>query len=525
MSADPRLANDSGVTVSPWMAGASGPPAYPRLDGDARCDVCVIGAGVAGLSTAYQLARAGRSVIVLDDGPLAGGESSRTTSFLNKYPDDGLSNLSSMHGREATAKVVQSFADAIDFIDQVCRDEGMAEAFHRQPNYLFVAPEGSRGQEYLDEEMEIARSIGFAAMEFVDRAPLPGRDTGRAIRVENEGYVHAARYLAGLAEAAVRHGARICCQTRATEVEGGKQAHVKTEPGHTVRCDWIVVCTNAAILFPLPELVLVDSREAAYRTYAIAVDIGSADVADAQFEDTADPYHYVRPQTLDGEHGAQRVLIVGGEDVAVGRAGHDDAVRFQNLEEWARRHWPGLGERRFAWSGQVFEPSDGLAFIGRNPGSDENVLIVTGDSGQGFMNGTVGALICGDRILGRERGYAEIYDPKRLSPKAAGATVKDIAKAAVQYKDWVTPGEVGDESEIAPGRGAVVRRGLSKVAVYRDESGAFHRCSAICTHAGGIVHWNAMEKSWDCPVHGSRFAAEDGRCITSPANSPLKAAE
>src|SRR5688500_13895765 len=364
--ADPLLRNDSGLTASPWMSHVSAASARtekmrPPLDAHARCDVCIIGAGVAGLSTAYRLARAGKSVIVLDDGPVAGGESSRTTAFLNKYPDDGLSDLSRKHSEQTAAQVVQSFTDAIDFIEQVCRDEGLEQTFVREPNYLFVAPESSRGQEYLDKEMEIAQRIGFSAMGFVDRAPLPGRDTGRALRIENEGHVHAGRYLSGLAAAAERHGAKIHCSTRVSDVAEGKRAEalsVKSEAGHTVRCDWAVVCTNASIMFPLPELVLVDSREAAYRTYAVALDIGTEQVEEAQFEDTADPYHYVRTQRLTGKDGQKRILIVGGEDVEVGRSGSDDPARFDRLEAWARQHWPGLGARRYAWSGQVFEPSD-----------------------------------------------------------------------------------------------------------------------------------------------------------------------
>lgn len=530
-AADPLLQNDSGFTASPWMyhvtaASRRAAGMRPPLEADARCDVCVIGAGIAGLSTAYRLAKAGKSVIVLDDGPVAGGESSRTTAFLNKYPDDGLSDLAAKHNEQTAAKVVESFSEAINFIEQVCADEQLERTFVRQPNYLFVAPGSSRSQDYLDKEMELARQIGWRQISFVERAPMPGRDTGRAIRIEEEGCVHAGRYLEGLAAAAEKHGARIHCDTHADEVTGGEGACVKTAAGKTVRCDWIVVCTNASIMFPLPELVLVDSREAPYRTYVVGIEIGGAEVADAQFEDTADPYHYVRPQKLLGESGQEEsILIVGGEDVLVGREGSDDPARFVRLEEWARQHWPDLGARRYAWSGQVFEPFDGIAFIGKNPGSDDNVLICSGDSGQGFMHGTVAALILADRILGRERPYADIYDPKRLAPRAAGVMLKDIAKAAAQYKDYVTPGEVSEESEIASGRGAVLRKGLSKIAVYRDESGAFHRCSAVCTHAGGIVHWNAMEKSWDCPVHGSRFDPRDGRCITSPANSGLKQVE
>lgn len=536
VSPDPLLQTESGTTESCWIthdfpAGAK-EQNRPPLAGDAECDVCIVGAGIAGLSVAYLLAKAGKRVIVLDDGPaIAASESGRTTGFLNTYPDDGLSILEKKHDLDTVRKAVESYADAIRFIEQVCRDEQIDGAFERREEYLFVHPDGKQ-QDFLDAEMDVAQRLGLSDFNFADRAPTPGVDTGRAIHMKNQAQLHAGRYLSGLAAAAERQGARIHSRTHVEDLAGGdkgKQAYAKTDDGRTVRCDWLVSCTNSAINMPFTDLLQIHMRQMPYRTYVVALAADSAaDVPDVLFSDTLDPYHYARTQTLYGADGrTERIFIVGGEDVKTAHKGHDDPERFDRLEKWARKHWPSLGQRRYAWSGQVFEPDDGLAFIGQDPGGKANSLIYTGDSGQGLTHGTVGALILADHILGRPRAYADIYEPSRISlkPRTIAETVAEGLDSVAKYADYLTGGEVGDESEIAPGSGAVVRKGLKKVAVYRDAAGNFHRCSAVCTHLGGIVHWNAMEKSWDCPVHGSRFAKEDGRCITSPAITPLKALE
>jgi Rieske Fe-S protein len=172
------------------------------------------------------------------------------------------------------------------------------------------------------------------------------------------------------------------------------------------------------------------------------------------------------------------------------------------------------------------EPVDGLAFIGRNPMDKENVYIATGDSGNGMTHGTIAGMLLTDLIAGRENEWAELYDPSR-KPLSTTA-IKDFAgenlNVAAQYTDHVTPGEVSDASEIKAGEGAIIRRGLSKIACHRDESGALHERSAVCTHLGCVVRWNSTEKTWDCPCHGSRFQT-DGHVVNGPAISALAEAE
>jgi Rieske Fe-S protein len=174
----------------------------------------------------------------------------------------------------------------------------------------------------------------------------------------------------------------------------------------------------------------------------------------------------------------------------------------------------------FRWSGQVMEPVDHMAFIGRNPGADEHIFIATGDSGNGITHGTIAGVLLTDLILGRRNPWSKLYDPSRVTLRATGEFIKENLNVAGQYADWAKKSEVSSYDDIAPGTGAVVRRGMKKIAVYRDDHGVIHERSAVCTHLYCIVDWNSGERTWDCPCHGSRFDAYGG-VVNGPAITPL----
>jgi Rieske Fe-S protein len=216
------------------------------------------------------------------------------------------------------------------------------------------------------------------------------------------------------------------------------------------------------------------------------------------------------------------MLIVGGEDHKTGQADEHDA-RFERLESWAHERFPSAESVEFKWSGQIMEPVDGVAFIGRNPMDEKNVYICTGDSGQGMTHGTIASMLITDLILGRTNAWSSLYDPSRITLRAAAEFAKENLNTAAQYGDWLTAGEVRSVEDIAPGSGGVVRRGMTKVAAYRAEDGVLYECSAVCPHLGGIVQWNDTEKTWDCPCHGSRFDKFGTTVLNGPANTGLKA--
>jgi nitrite reductase/ring-hydroxylating ferredoxin subunit len=276
----------------------------------------------------------------------------------------------------------------------------------------------------------------------------------------------------------------------------------------------VVVATNT----PVNDLVAIHTKQAPYMTYVVGLRIPRGSVSQALYWDTEDPYHYVRVYS-PGSTSAFDLLIVGGEDHKSGQA-DDTAERHGRLETWARQRFPMIDSVEFLWGGQVMEPVDGVAFIGRNPLDSNNVYIATGDAGMGLTHGTIAGILLTDLILGRANEWAALYDPARKPLRAPGEYLKEAANMAAQYTTWVTGGDVESVDQIARGSGAVLRRGLSKVAVYRDERGVLHERSAVCTHLGCIVRWNEAEKTWDCPCHGSRFD-KLGDVINGPANSGL----
>lgn len=500
-----------------WIATAK-VPEVQTLHNNTTADVVVVGAGIAGMSVAYFLTRAGRDVVVLDDGPIAGGQTEVTTAHLSNAIDDRYVEMERLHGEKGARLAADSHTAAINRIEANVREEEIDCDFRRLDGYLFLPP--GESQELLDREFEAASRTGVVQVEPVPRAPIEAFDTGPCLRFRGQGQFHPLKYIAGLARAIQRGGGRLYGQTKVVEVHGGKDARVETASGLTVKAGSVVVCTNV----PINDLVAIHTKQAPYRSYVIGARVPAGRVTPALYWDTLDPYHYVRVQPADAAAGEiHDILIVGGEDHKSGQA-EDQQSRFDRLESWARERFPAIEGIEYHWSGQVMETVDGLAFIGRNPMDKDNVYVATGDSGMGMTHGTIAGMLLSDLILGKENPWAELYDPSRKTLRALGAFVRENLNVARQYASWVMPGEVSSVEKILPGEGAVIRRGLTKAAVHRDTSGRLIVRSAVCTHLGCIVAWNPSAKMWDCPCHGSQFAP-DGKVINGPAVKDLPPVE
>lgn len=477
-------------------------------------DVCVVGAGIAGATVAYRAALEGASVLLVDDGAPGSGMTGRTSAHLSSTIDDRFYEVARLRGADAARLAYESHAVAIDFIERTAMAERIDCGFRRVDGYLFNPP--GEGLGVLEKEFAAASAAG-TGVERVDRAPWPEYETGPCLLFPRQAEFQPLKYLGGLLERFTTHGGRFAPGVHVQSFVGGERARVETSDHKVIRAGSIVVATNS----PVNDRLTLHLKQIPYMTYAIALTIALNEVPHGLYWDTADPYHYVRVVSDSEGPGTGDLLVVGGEDHRTGQQ-NDQKERFERLECWGRLRFPRAGAVRRHWSGQVLETFDGLAHIGRNPLDAENVYVATGDSGMGLTHGTIAGLLLVDLIQGRSNPWEAVYDPSR---KAPAGNLSEFAieglKSVAPYVEWLTPGDVSDIDGIPENEGAVVRVGLNKTAVFRDEQGALHACSATCPHLGAIVHWNSAEKTWDCPAHGSRFDCR-GKALTGPANSDLE---
>ncbi len=445
---------------------------------------------------------------------MGGGQTSRTTGHLTWALDDRYFDLERLFGIEGARLAAESHQTAIQTIENIVQTENIACDFERLDAYLFLAPEDS--PDILAKEFDVLQKIGMP-LEKVSCAPFHTFDTGPCLRFPDQAQFHVFKYLKGLLKAIERKKSKLFTNTHVTEIHDGTPCRVVTHRHHTVTAQAVIVATNT----PINDCFMIHTKQAPYRTYVIAGRIPKGSVPRGLYYDTPDPYHYIRIQKQANDP-LHDWLIVGGEDH---KTGQDDEIleKYERLDRWTRERFPQFKEVDFRWSGQVIEPVDSLAFIGRNP-HDENVYIATGDSGNGLTHGTIAGLILPDLISKNFHPWAKLYDPARKTLQAAEEFAKENLNVAAQYSEWVLPGEVDQVDQIPSGSGAIIREGLKKYAVYRDEQGNAHCYSAICPHLGCVVKWNQGEKSWDCPCHGSRFNVE-GKVLNGPAISDLPSAQ
>jgi glycine/D-amino acid oxidase-like deaminating enzyme/nitrite reductase/ring-hydroxylating ferredoxin subunit len=501
-----RTSADCTPSQSPWLETVA-PIIRAPLTSNVQVDVCVVGGGIAGLSTAYLLANEGASVALLERAGVGSGETGRTTAHLTWAMDEGFCGLERLVGSEGARVVGQSHRAAVDCIEAIVARERIDCDFERLDGYLFAPPYGER--QALDEECAAAQRAGIT-VEYVSRAPLLSFDTGPCLRFPGQGQFHPMKYLRGMVTAFEAAGGRLFTGTHVDQICGGSTPCARTAGGAGVCASAIVVATNT----PIHDNLQVHFKQAPFRTYVVGLTVPRDSVARALYWDTPHPYHYVRVMSYSSECD---LLVVGGEDHRTGE--EDDGVgRFATLEEWARVRFPAESVA-FRWSGQVMEAVDGIGLIGRDRFDQPNVFIATGDSGQGITHGTVAAMLLRDLILGRSNPWASVYDPTRF-PVQSAEFLQDGADTLWHYAEWFTSGDVDERDAIGVGEGAVVRDGLEKFAVYRDESGHLHERSAVCSHLGCIVAWNSVEKMWHCSCHGSRYLC-DGRVVGGPARSNL----
>jgi glycine/D-amino acid oxidase-like deaminating enzyme/nitrite reductase/ring-hydroxylating ferredoxin subunit len=497
------------LKTTPYWIESAPLPHFAPLDQDEQADVVVIGGGVTGLTAAYLLLSAGRSVVVLERRRAVESDTAHTTAHLTMVTDLPMTDLVKQFGRDHARAAWDAGLAAMTQIDDIVRGEAIACDFAWVPGYLHAARDrASNDSDWLRDEARLATELGFDAA-FVDDVPLvhtPG------VLFEDQARIHPRKYLAGLIHAIVRKGGRIYEHSEATDFSDGPR-FVEAN-GYRVSCGDVVVATHTPLVGnqSLVSAALFQTKISLYTSYAVGGRVRKNVAPDALLWDTADPYHYYRVDP----HRDSDLVIYGGEDHKTGQE-PATAQRFARLEAELRTLVPGI-ELMHRWSGQVVETPDGLPFIGQQV---PHQFAGTGYSGNGMTFGTLTAIMACDGILGRSNPWVDLFATDRKSIRGAWDYLKENADYPYYLiRDRFAGVEGRSLRAVRRGQGKIIDYHDQRVAAYRDEAGHVMVHSAVCTHMGCVVGWNQAERTWDCPCHGSRFDV-DGKVIGGPAEAPL----
>ncbi|EDT70178.1 FAD-dependent oxidoreductase [Clostridium perfringens] len=460
------------------------------LNKDIKTDVLVIGAGIAGILTAYMLKQKGRDVVLIDAAEIASGNTKNTTAKITSQHDLIYSKLISEFGEEKARQYAKANELAIKKYKEIIEYKRIECDFEEKPAYVYSLNE----VDVLKEEVEAAKNLGIDA-EFVQEANLPFKING-AVKFNNQAQFNPLKFLKGISNELV-----IYENTRALEI---KENLVVTSGGN-ITANNIVVATHYPIMNAPGYYFMKMHQE---RSYVLALE-NTSEIDGMYIDLNKEGYSFRTYNNL---------LLLGGISHRTGE--NEDGGSYDELRKVAKKLYPKAKEKYY-WSAQDCMTIDGIPYIGRYSSETPNIYVATGFNKWGMTSSMVSAMIISDMILEKENDFSEIFSPRRfdlsLSINNIANDLIETAKNFIAQKVSIPSSEI---EHIKNGHGGIIEYNGEKVGVYKNKEGKEFFVSTKCTHLGCQLSWNADELTWDCPCHGSRFDYK-GRLIGSPATKDL----
>ncbi|KAK6357716.1 hypothetical protein TWF718_002025 [Orbilia javanica] len=497
-------------------------PRFKKLNEDLETHTVIAGAGVAGISTAYELVKKGVKVVLIEAREVTSGESGRSNGVLGDWLGMKWQDIIELHGIENAKLVYESHRYAIQRVQDIRKELDIESDFLQLPCYISLDT-----KEELSKETE-----AYSSFVGIDRPPAEALvDDGvpdlRTFKVADFVTFNPIKYLHGILRyLSDSYADLFSCYTHTrvkTYKSDGDGVVVEIDGRNvSIKARNFVMATNV----PIRSRTYIMAN-AYYRTYHIATTIPKTDAPEYIISGMTDIPGFTASLTPHPDPNSMYLIVTGGRH----KTGHIDIENYESyfatLEKWVFKNFPTANtESEFSWSSQVVDSNDHLAFIGREkPGA--NIFVITGDSGCALNYGIIGAKILSDQIIGSKNPWENIYDAARKpKSKLFGQEIEKIHLEELVAKSREVRDYSIDIEDLPPCTGAIISRDGTQhgmpLAIYKDSEGKTRRFTGLCTHAYGALVWNPTEKTFDCPLHGSRFDAPTGACVFGPANAGLK---
>lgn len=486
-----------------WIESSPNPVSYSPLQENIDVDVCIIGGGITGIATAYLLTKQGLHVCVLEKDEIAHHASGHTTAKITSQHDLFYDYLITTFSKEAAKDYLEANQEALHTIESIIKEEQINCDFEVQDNYVFTNEE----QEVIKikQEVDAVNSLGFPA-ELVSCTSLPFPILS-AIKFPNQAQFHPLKYIYGLCQIITNGSGKIFEHSKVYDVKKEGDVYSVYTKDNTVTAKHVVLASHYPILNAPGFYFLKMYQEA---SYIIGVET-EAELFDGMYINTKAPIQSFRTAKL----GDKRLILVGGSSHKVGTK--DDITNaYQNLEKLAHDVFPDA-KVRYRWQTQDCISLDKIPYIGPFSTLLPNVYVATGFKKWGMTTSHVAATIISNSILGKETPYSSVFSSTRLQPVKNGTEFMNMLKQTTQsliLEKFHIPSETLDS--IQKGEGKIIEYEDTKLGVYRDEDGKFYALRPICSHLGCELSFNNVEKTWDCPCHGSRFSYT-GKSLYTPS--------
>ncbi|WP_114951828.1 FAD-dependent oxidoreductase [Sphingosinicella terrae] len=481
-------------------APASG---FPSFTGDLEVDVAIIGGGIVGVTTASQLKERGLSFALLEARRVGEEVTGKSTAKVTSQHNIKYTTIERKFGEESARHYADANETGLRTVVDLAGRLGIDCSLERRPAFTYTKEEHHVAE--IEKEVELARRLGLPASLTRDTG-LPF-DVLAAMRWDDQAQFHPTRYVKGLAATLPGNGGYVFEGSRV--IDWGKD-RAATDAG-SVRAKHVVMATH----LPLGQTGLFYAENHPHMHPVIMGQADPARVPAGMHISVETPHHSLRGHR--DENGRSWMIFTG----PTFKHGHVDQERqaFAQIERFAAEHFGVTAEYR--WTNEDYTPMDHAPFVGWSSGGAGACLVATGFDAWGLSMGTAAGILLADIIADRANPWLDLFDARRIKP-IAGA--KDFLKANAEVAADLVGGYLSRKphgfDDLRPGEGAVLKVDGHNVAGYRDEGGALHAVSAVCTHMGCIVGWNETDRTWDCPCHGSRFGL-DGAVIHGPAVKPL----